>query len=196
MADANTFRLDKTPDPKLWDRADESQRKGYWKRLGELALIRKRWELDRALDASTGQKMPARINPRDDGADGPVLTPHGSASRTHKWLRFTAGKAHVTVWWSHGWGKILGYHADGLVIGTYKRDVIGLTPAGEKKVYREAEDWLRRTLGPAKKTTPKKGPASKPPVAQRQVGRRVPARPMPPPPVPVPLTVRRRQAQP
>lgn len=102
--------------------------------------------------------MPAVQQPRPDGAEGPPLNPHNRQSRSQKWLRATPAKGHVTIWWSHGWGKILGYHAEGVVIGAFKRDVIGLTPAGEKYVYRRAEDWLRNKIKsetPAKPEPPK-----------------------------------------
>lgn len=144
MASENSFRVAVLPDPVEWDRASVADRKAYLKRLGEIAMERKHWELDRALDANTGEKMPARQKPREDGADGPVLTPHNRQSRSHRYMRMSAGSGHVTIWWSHGWGTVLGYHADGVVIGAYKRDVIGLTPAGERKVAREALDWWRR----------------------------------------------------
>jgi len=144
MASENSFRVDTLPAADEWAAASVADRKAYLKRLGQLAMERKHWELDRALDAETGEKMPARQRPRDDGANGPVLTPHNRQSRSHSYMRMSVGGAHVTIWWSHGWGTILGYHAIGVVIGAYKRDVIGLTPAGERKVAREALDWWRR----------------------------------------------------
>lgn len=104
--------------------------------------------------------MPARQKPREDGAAGPVLAPHNRTSRTHTRMRASMGKAHVTVWWSHGWGTILGYHADGVVIGAYKRDHIGLTPAGERKVYRQVDDYWRR-IRPKQKAPARSKPATK-----------------------------------
>lgn len=161
MADSNTFKLDRYPKGDLWDSATEAERKGYWRKLGELGIARKRWELNRGLDVDGKQMIPVQ-QPRPDGADGPPLSPHTAGSRSQKWLRATAGKSHVTIWWSHGWGRILGYHADGVVIGAYRRDVIGLTPAGLKKVYEEAERWFKRTVKPAKPKPPPK-PATPPP---------------------------------
>lgn len=169
MASENSFRVDALPPADEWEAASAADRKAYLRRLGEIAMERKHWELDRALDANTGERMPARQKPRDDGADGPVLTPHNRQSRSHRYMRASAGAKHVTIWWSHGWGTILGYHADGVVIGAYKRDVIGLTPAGERKVAREALDWWRRNH-------PKKKAAAKPKAPPRPPRDEAPAR--------------------
>lgn len=192
MASQNAFTLKVDFSGPDWAGITEAQKKAALKVYAERIVARKHWELDRALDAESGQKMPARQKPRDDGADGPVLTPHGRQSRSHRYIRTSLGKSHVTVWWSHGWGTVLGYHADGVVIGAYKRDVIGLTPAGERKVARELLDWWRRTRKSKPKPAPKVGPAGKPPVPQRAVGRAVTPRPLPPPPVPMPVKRRDR----
>lgn len=172
MASENSFRVDALPPSDEWGAASAADRKVYLRRLGELAMDRKHWELDRALDASTGEKMPARQKPRDDGADGPVLTPHNRQSRSHRYMRMSVGAGHVTIWWSHGWGTILGYHADGVVIGAYKRDVIGLTPAGERKVAREALDWWRRNH------PKKRAPARSKPAPRRETPQEGPRAPV------------------
>ena len=59
-------------------------------------------------------------------------------------------------------------------------------------VARELLDWWRRTRKSKPKPAPKVGPAGKPPVPQRAVGRAVTPRPLPPPPVPMPVKRRDR----
>lgn len=154
MASENSFTLRVDFDAPEWAGITDARKREALNVYAERVVARKHWELDRALDADTGEKMPARQKPREDGASGPVLTPHNRQSRSHRYLRTSVGKSHVTVWWSHGWGKILGYHADGVVIGAYKRDVIGLTPAGERKVMRELLDWWRRVKPKGKSKPP------------------------------------------
>jgi len=154
MASENSFTLRIDFDAPEWEGITEALKRQVLVRYAELIKERKHWELDRALDAETGEKMPARQKPRPDGASGPVLTPHNRQSRSHRYMRHSVGKAHVTIWWSHGWGTVLGYHADGVVIGAFKRDVIGLTPAGVRKVDRQIQDYWRRVKPKAKPKPP------------------------------------------
>lgn len=155
MADANSFTLDAAAwvDPRQWAAAPEALRRRYLARVGELATRRKRWEQARRLDAR-GKALLPRLDPRADGANGPPLSPHRAESRTAKWLRSSVGlkAGSVTCWWSHGWGKVLGYHRAGIRsrVGLRRRDVIGLTPAGEKKVRDEARSSWRALTGQAR----------------------------------------------
>src|SRR4051812_4100607 len=97
------------------------------------ALLLKRRELRRGVGVSGARLKAVKPESRPDGAKGPPLSPHQAESRSQKWLRASIShrNATVTLWWSHGWGRILNYHRDGnrhLPV----RDVIGLTPADRR----------------------------------------------------------------
>ena len=157
MANENSFQLDKPASPAVWDNTTDEQKKATgvgwvsWPSNGSGGN-------SIAVSTSVARRCPPSSNPGLMVLRVHHSIPHNRQSRSQKWLRATPAKGHVTIWWSHGWGKILGYHAEGVVIGAFKRDVIGLTPAGEKYVYRRAEDWLRNKIKsetPAKPEPPK-----------------------------------------
>jgi hypothetical protein len=147
-----------------WSTTSKARRSAFLARLKADAIALKLAELESGLDVSGGA-MPPRKRARPDGANGPVLSPHGSDSRSQKWLRVTPGVVGgtLTLHWSHGWGVILGYHARGEVRGAPARDVIGLTPNSIGQLQAKAAAyWLKATGRPAQ-------PAGQPeaaPVAQ------------------------------
>lgn len=126
-----------------------SERKAYWQRVGEIAMQVKRREVLRGIGADGRPLIKVRPSSRPDGAKGPALVPHYAASRTLRLLAIRATEKGVTLFWHSGhgkrqklpWATILGFHADGLVIGAYVRNTIGISPAGMKKIEREAKQW-------------------------------------------------------
>lgn len=163
-----TFEPSRSP---TWRTATEADRLRYWTRLGEIALAVKRDEVRRGLGVD-GQKFepvaPATLHRPGRGA-GPPLDPRYAESRTYRLLASHPTATGVTLFWrGHGrksWSTILGYHADGMVHGAYKRDTIGISPAGRKKIAdRGATYW--NTYRPGKVVRPKVGEpggASEPP---------------------------------
>ena len=99
-----------------------------------------------------GKKL-KRVQPksRPDHATGEPLDPHYGESRSVKWLRSAARKTKrgISLYWSHGWGRILGYHADGA--GRFGpvpvRDIRGLTRANERRLRSELSRWARSRSG-------------------------------------------------
>ena len=122
-----------------------------WKRLATLQFVAERAkylklvELARGIGVD-GRKL-ARVKPssRPDNATGEPLVPHRSESRSATRMRSSVGPARgtVAIWWSHGWGTILGYHADGLVRGAPVRDVIGLTASDMSKLESATMVYVR-----------------------------------------------------
>ncbi len=129
------------PPDATWKQAPESERRAFWQRAGEIAVDVKRKSLARGLDRFGRRLKPIKAR-RPDGAKGPPLTPHAAGSRTRRLLAFAVAKAHLTLYWRSGWGKILGYHAEGaghLPV----RDVIGLSKADERTIRDRAWTWWR-----------------------------------------------------
>ncbi len=125
MATANTLRLDVASwiPASEWRDATSFQRGTLLDFVARRAVELKLAQIERQQGADGGRLAP-RKRPRPDGARGPVLAPHHDRSRSEKWIRTSKGRDHVTIHWSHGWGVILGYHADGMVIGAPIRDII------------------------------------------------------------------------
>jgi hypothetical protein len=173
------------PRDPSWAKATPARRLAFYKRAGEIAEYELKVQLLKGLGAD-GEKMMARQKPRPDGAAGPVLVPHYGTSRTLRLLDFRAWENGLTLFWHGGvsktqklpWSTILGYHAKGLVIGAYLRDV-RLAPLYERKVRDTAGRWWRRTAGAPPKTP---APAATAPAA------RPPARKPLPPAAARPLT--------
>jgi hypothetical protein len=79
-----------------------------------------------------GRRMPPRKHPRPDGARGPVMSPHYTASR-----RIALFDAKVSYTSAYGWNvkagwagpgvEVLVYHARGQVRGAPVRDTLGVT---------------------------------------------------------------------
>ena len=146
MASENAFTLDVAGwvGP-AWAKAPA------WKRLATLQFVAERAkylklvELARGIGVD-GRKL-ARVKPssRPDNATGEPLVPHRSESRSATRMRSSVGPARgtVAIWWSHSWGTILGYHADGLVRGAPVRDVIGLTAGDMRKLESAAMVYFR-----------------------------------------------------
>jgi hypothetical protein len=153
MADANAIVLRdlEPPDTDLaWRKASESVRLKYYTHAADIALSLKQKEIRRGVGVDGKRLAPVKPSSRPDGATGPPLTPHTAESRTRKWLRVSIGlkSGTITLWWSHGWGQILGWHGAGLVRGAPVRDVIGLTSADLKKLHDEMRlYWLRLKRG-------------------------------------------------
>jgi hypothetical protein len=144
VADQNAIVLDvRAAVGDGWDQAPAGVRSAVLARLGDYAKSLKLAELRKGVGTSGGPLAPVRYR-RPDGAKGPPLSPHQADSRAQKWLRATPGSSAgtITLWWSHGWGQILGYHARGEVRGAPVRDVIGLTPADLDKFHARARrEW-------------------------------------------------------
>jgi hypothetical protein len=133
-----------------WETADEPTRRDYWRRVADFAVIAKRRELREGKDR-TGKKLkPVKMQYRRDHADGPPLSPHRSVSRFQKWLRSAFTADHATLFWSHGWARIVTYHAvkrgpRSLPI----RDVVGLSDASRRWVASNIRLWWEHTHRPA-----------------------------------------------
>jgi hypothetical protein len=150
----------------------------YWNRLGELAQAAHRAQ-SRAGIGSDGSRLAKVKDKRPDGAMGPPLSPHQADSRTQRNLAFSVGREGVTLWWRGGWGRILGYHANGEVIGAPIRDVLGFSPRFAARVKRQATTYWRNIAGP-----PLPDPVPTPaPVPVLPIRRPVP----PPTPLPLPM---------
>ena len=122
-----------------------------WKRLATLQFVAerakylKRVELAKGVGVDGRQLAPVKKTSRPDGATGKPLVPHRGESRSVTRMRSSVGAARgtVAIWWSHSWGSILGYHADGLVRGAPVRDVIGLTAGNMRGLEFAATTYFR-----------------------------------------------------
>jgi hypothetical protein len=96
-----------------WDAARALDKKEYLTRAAEIAVHYKNNMSLRGVDVRGENFRP--INPayRRDKAAGKPLDPHFADSRVVKLLRGTGNvrKGTIVLWWSHGWGKIMGFHA-------------------------------------------------------------------------------------
>jgi hypothetical protein len=154
------------PSDPAWKTASPALRREFYRVAGDLAVTEKRKELARAI-GSNGRRMRARKEPRKDGANGPVLTPHDAASRTARLMAARAWDAGCTLFWHSGirkgqakpWGVILGYHAAGKVKGAPIRDV-RLSTKGIGAVRKAMATWWAARVKPkaaAQKTAPERG---------------------------------------
>lgn len=152
-------------DP-AWTRATKAERTAYHNEVARLAFEAKRAELNKGIDVH-GQKLPARRQPRPDGATGPVLDPHWSESRFQTYLRYQGEVHRAIVWWAKPWSIVVQGHATGRATGVI-RDVVGLTSKKQEWVARNARKWWAnrvqrgRDLGPFGRSdtmtpVPKKG---------------------------------------
>jgi hypothetical protein len=163
MADRNALVLPVVDwvDPDEWAAATPLRRDRYLRAVAELAKDAKRDQVRRGI-GSDGRRL-AKVKPssRPDHADGPPLSPHRARSRSLRWLRSAVGKVAgtATLFWSHGWGRILGYHARGEVLGAYIRDVIDFDPASERRLRSRART-LWKTLNRRRPTPPPAPPAA------------------------------------
>lgn len=164
MANANAIRLDDLAPAAAWRTADARTRRAFLGFARARASDRLKGQVGRGIGRD-GKKL-RRVRPasRPDGATGPPLDPHREKSRTIKWLRSSpaATRRGITLWWSHGWGKILGYHGDGLVKGAPVRDVRGLAPKEESALRSECAAWWQaRSPGPVAAPKAAQAPLSK-----------------------------------
>lgn len=111
-----------------WQQADSARRKAWYGYVGEAAAATMRSKL-LAGRGRNGRRLLVRLEPREDGADGPPLSPHGEESRTVKLLRSRAYSTKAVLFWIGGWGEILAYHQAGIPSrgGLRVRDVGGFT---------------------------------------------------------------------
>jgi hypothetical protein len=161
-------------DP-AWRLATDGQRRAYWAHVGRLAVYFKRDELRRGLDAH-GQRLARIKQPRPDGAAGPPLSPHHAESRFQRYCQVRTTARGATIFWGSGWAKVVGGHASGRACGVV-RDVIGLTPASQRRLADHARLWWLRQHGTAsQRRAPQPQPRPRPiPVAARPLAQRYPS---------------------
>jgi hypothetical protein len=165
------------------------ERHWYWQQLAGFALTQKRDEILRGIGV-TGRKLkPVSPATKAKGrwrsvtgmgrADGPPLDPADEVSRTYKLLSAHVMVDGVTLYWrSSGrksWQTILAYHRAGAG-GLPVRNTIGISPAGRKKIKKQAWDaWAareaverprREAAWKAKRKPPKVGKPPKGPIAK------------------------------
>lgn len=183
MADKNAIvlrDLEPPPTDRQWRSAPEAVRLQFYRFAADRAVSLKRAELRKGVGVDGQQLMP--VKPRRDGATGKPLDPHYGESRSVKWLRASIGlkAGTVTLWWSHGFGVILGYHARGEVLHTYLRNVIGLTRSDLAKLKADCSRYWRRLKnggGEGPKQPRKPGPKPRTPALpkrEREVAARHP----------------------
>lgn len=143
-------------DPRQWADAPEATRRRLLEHVAARALARKRSELLRGIGADGAKLEPVSPRSRPDGAKGPPLAPHRAGSRAYRNLKTSIGlkAGTVTLWWAgrigrYGTGTILLFHALGVVIGAYQRDVLGIAPAGLRALQAEARRFWRLVHRPA-----------------------------------------------
>jgi hypothetical protein len=167
VADSNAFVLPVA----IPDSATPAQRRRALDHARDTALRLKRRELRRGKGVDGRPLKPVQPASRPDGAKGPPLSPHQAESRSQRWLRATIGAkaGTVTLWWSHGWGRILGYHARGEVRGAPVRDVIGLTAADRRAFDAELARWWK-LQGPRPRPRPLPPPVFVPSERSKRAG--------------------------
>ena len=165
------------PTAKTWLSATTAQRLWYYQQIATKAERKKRIELMQAI-GRYGVMSP-RKHPRADGASGPVMDPHGGASRAFKLLASSATQNSCKLFWRAGgaivsksgtiyFTDVLGYHADGLVRGAPVRDVrlsddsiAALRQEGES-VWRKRPKQTKQTKQSKPAPAPAPAPAPKP----------------------------------
>lgn len=156
MASLNSIvlRVVEPKDDPRWEDAPDAIKAKFYAHMADYATSLKLTELRKGKDVHGKPLHPVQMKYRKDGATGPPLSPHQPESRTQKWLKAAVSRAKgtVTLYWPSSWGKILGYHARELRI---ERDVIGLTPADQKRFQDEAKlYWKRIRSRPFPRHTP------------------------------------------
>lgn len=167
------------PTVPSWARATDAARTEFWRQVGVAARQAKDLELARGIGVD-GRRLARVRHRRPDGSKGPPLTPHGAVSRCRKWLRHRPGRDGVTLFWSHGWAAIVGYHRSGA--GRLPvRDVVGLTEASQTRVVNQVPAIWRRVRRKfpgnhpaASKPAPKPARRGTVPAAARPLARRYP----------------------
>lgn len=173
------------PKHPSWRKASAEERGRTWRKIGEFAQAAFRRQLLRGEGADGGKLAAVKPNSRPDGAGGPPLVPHYTASRTYALLYIHSTDHGCTLFWRSGgkppWSEILGYHADGLVRGAPTRDVIGLSPRAARETKSQTETYWRTfrgrgsgpqappSPGPGPRPGPKPKPRPKPPIGPRPI---------------------------
>lgn len=117
------------------------------------------WDAARAKGLDRHGKRLARLSPRTvkyrrssmGPADpkAPPLTPAYDLSRTRSFLKRQVTAAGVWFWWKKDprakgpWGKIVWYHAMGMVRGAPVRDVMGFSQAELESIKRRLAMWWK-----------------------------------------------------
>lgn len=125
---------DFTPNDEAWRVATTAQKRAYWKKVGEFAILAKRMDLTDGVDVhgmalkpvkmewrlgvppafDTSRLKPGRFKPSpQDGATGPPLLPRGDTSRFSRYLQAVVRNDGVTVFWGQGWGLVVDAHRIG-----------------------------------------------------------------------------------
>ncbi len=169
------------PDDPDFARASSTARRTYLDRAGAIVLE----ELSKQLALGVGRngrKMKARLRAvLPDGADGPVMEPHYDLSRVITLADYAATDHSLKLFWHAGtghashrrarkqgrkptpFGKILEYHADGLVYNAPVRDVRLSNARAANVRYRCRPIWERIKAGlPIAAATPKAPPKPAP----------------------------------
>lgn len=162
------------PTAKTWLDATPAQRAWYYGQLAKLAERKKRVELMQAIGRYG--VMDPRKRPRADGADGPVMDPHGGASRAFKLLASSGTAKGCKLYWRAGgaivsksgtiyFTDVLSFHAQGLVRGAPIRDV-RLSDESIKALRAEGESVWRKRPKQSGAAAPTPKPAPPPPAAK------------------------------
>lgn len=171
------------PEPEVWSRATEAQKKAWYALVGQKAEETLKARLLEGRD-KYGHKLLRRLRPRSDHANGPPLSPHRDTSRSIRLIDSRATPSSCTIFWREGWGEILKYHKDGIPSrrGKRIRDVGGFTSKERIEIYNLAlKEWKPPTLEKPKPLPPS-APAPKPRIVATE---RLKPQPAPPKPAPV-----------
>ena len=186
MPDVNTLVLnaaDWVPSSQ-WRRASRRTKQRYLDGMSAKAQRYKLRQIEKSQGANARQ-LAARKRERPDKADGPVLAPHNDTSRSEKWIRtaVSVNRGTIAVFWSHGWGRILGYHREG--VGRFGavpvRNIIDYPKYMLNQLQAEARQYWKDILASNNREeppTPVRKPAYAQPMRRAPVGRPAAARPM------------------
>lgn len=156
-----SLRLETLPG---WKSAPEAKRGALLTYLKTHAKAIKDSELRRGIDRHGKRLKKVKPESREGkylpSENGPPLTPRREGSRIRTQLDASEGKAHITLWWKKGFGRIVAYHARGA--GRLPvRDVVGLTPAGLERLRGIARTWWAGQDQPAKVSSRPRSPKKK-----------------------------------
>jgi hypothetical protein len=145
--DTIVFDVAEVVGKRAWAEATEATRRGARDLAVQLLIGAKRRQVTAGRGAD-GKPLPPRKHPRHDRAAGPPLAPHRERSRSLLRLRHSkTGPSVIVIWWGAGWGKVLGYHARGLVRHAPIRNVIDFTPDAMTRLRRQVRQWWDANAG-------------------------------------------------
>lgn len=136
--------------------ASPAERRAFWGWLAPQARKALDDQLSRGIGFDGRRLM--RVCYRKQGGRGryagPPLTPRRGNSRTRRLLAASPGQQGVTLWWRNGWGKILGFHAQGIRRKRCRpyvavRDVFGLAPTFLQRLQKRAASYWSGPASPA-----------------------------------------------